>query len=122
MGIELPMLTEEGSGKDVVDEPQEHKLHLPSTDPVYPVYILPSPEAQSTPKTPAAEAKAIPPLVAMQYFRKLVASVQTFATTSKTLVATHTAWHSGWFGCWFRFGAPGLVFLKALLVPIASKG
>ena len=96
------MLTEEGSGKDVVEELQKHNLHLPSTDQVY---ILPTPTAHSTPKTPTE--KVIPsPLPMLQNFRKLVASVQTFATTSQTLAAAHTAWHSEWFGCWFRFGAP----------------
>ena len=99
-----PMLNEEGSGKDVVEEPQGHNLHLPSTDPVYTVYILPA--TQPIPEAPApVEAKFIPPSLPVQYFRKLVASVQTFSTTSKTLAAAHTAWHSGWFGCWFRFGA-----------------
>ena len=53
------MLTEEGSGKDVVDEPQEHKLHLPSTDPVYPVYALPAAQPIPEEPAPAAVAKAI---------------------------------------------------------------
>ena len=82
-----PMLNEEGSGKDVVEELQKHNLHLPSTDPVY---ILSSLTAQSTPKTPAAKAKASPSLL-VQNLKKLVASIQAFATTSKTLVAAHTA-------------------------------
>ena len=82
-----PMLTEEGSGKDVVEELQKNNLHLPFIDQVY---TLPTPATQSTPKTPAAEAKVIPPSLPVQYFRKLVASVQTFATTSKTLAAAHT--------------------------------
>ena len=97
------MLNEEGSGKDVVEEPREHNLHLPSTDPVYTVYILPA--AQPIPKepAPAVEAKAIPPSLPVQNFRKLIAFVQTFVTTSKKMAAAHTSWHSGW----FRFGAPG---------------
>ena len=90
--------------KVAVEEHQEHNLPLPPTDSVY---ILPSLASQSQPKNPASEAKAIPPLLPIQYFRKLVASIQNFATTSKTLVAAHIAWHSGWFGCWFRHGAPG---------------
>ena len=94
-----PLLTEEA-----VEEHQEHNLPLPPTDSVY---ILPSPASQSQPKTPTYEAKAIPPLLPIQYFKKLVAFVQIFATTSKTLAAAHTAWHSGWFGCCFRHGAPG---------------
>ena len=67
-----PMLIEEGSGKDVVEELQNHNLHMPSIDQVY---TLPTPTAQSTLKTLAAEAKAIPPSLPVQYFRKLVASV-----------------------------------------------
>ena len=94
-----PLLNEE-----VVEEHQEHNLPLP---PIDSVYILPSPASQPQPKTLVAEAKAIPPLLPIQYFKKLVAFVQTFATTSKTLAAAHTAWHSGWFGCWFRHGALG---------------
>ena len=73
------MLTEEGSGKDVVEELQKHNLHLPSTDQVY---ILPTPTTHSTPKTPTE--KVIPsPLPMLRNFRKLVAYVQTFATTSQ---------------------------------------
>ena len=53
------MLNEEGSGKDVVEEPQKHNLHLPSTDLVYLVYVLPSPAAHSTPKTPTAKGHPI---------------------------------------------------------------
>ena len=37
-----PMLNEEGSGKDVEEEPQKKNLHLPSTDPVYTVFIMPT--------------------------------------------------------------------------------
>ena len=46
-----PLLTEEGSGNEVVEEPQKHNLHLPSTDPVY---ILPTPAAQPKPEAPAS--------------------------------------------------------------------
>ena len=97
------MLTEEGSGKDAMEELQKHSLHLPSTNQVY---ILPTPATQSIPESPTAKAKASPSALLVQNFRKLVAIVQTFATTSKTLAATHTAWHNRWFGCWSRFGAP----------------
>ena len=100
------MLTKEGSGKDVVDEPQEHKLHLPSTNPVYPVYTLPAAQPIPEEPAPAAEAKAIPPSLPVQNFRKLVVFVQTFITTSNKMAAAHTTWQSRWFGCWFRFGAP----------------
>ena len=106
-----PMLTEEGSGKEEMEEPQKPTAQatnspLPAAPSTDQVYTLPTPATQSTPKTPAVEAKAIPPSLPMQYFRKLVASSQAFATISKTLAAAHIAWHSGWFGCWFRFGAP----------------
>ena len=110
-----PMLTEE----EAVEEHQEHNLPLPLTDSIY---ILPSPASQSQPKIPATEAKAIPPLLPIQYFRKLMASIQTFATTSKTLAAAHTAWHSGWFGCRFKHGAPRPTIPLAPPVPTASKG
>ena len=110
------LLTEEGSGKEEGEEPQKLILHLnpinldpsattqPQNSPL-PVYILPSPAAQPTPKTPTTKATSIA-LPVLQKFKKLVATVQAFATTSKTMVAAHTAWHSGWFGCWFGFGAP----------------
>ena len=107
-----------GRGKEVGEEPQNLILQpipinlnlsataQPKNSPLT-VHILPSPASQSQHKTPATEAKAIPPLVPIQYFKKLVAFVQTFATTSKKLAVAHTAWHSGWFGCWFKHGAPG---------------
>ena len=71
-----------------------------------PVYILPSPTAQSTPKTPTTKATQFS-MPALQNFKTLVATVQAYATTSKTLAVAYVAWHSGWFGCWFRHGAPG---------------
>ena len=95
----LPLLSNEGSGKGVVEDHHEHNLPLPPSDSVYTL-----PAAQSIPKTPTI--KATPSLPALQNLKKLVATVQTFATTSKTLAATHIAWHSGWFGCEFGHGAP----------------
>ena len=121
-----PLLTEEGSGKEVVEEPQKlilnplpTKLNSSATaqatnSPLLAVSspdlvnILPIPAAHSTHETPTA--KVIPFALPVQYFRKLVAYVQTFATTSQTLAAAHIAWHSGWSiskPSWFRFGAPG---------------
>ena len=88
-----PSLTEEGSGKEAVEEPQKHNLHLPSTDLVY---ILSTPATQSIPEAPAAKAEANPFALLVQNCRKLVAIIQTFDTTSKTLVVAHVAWHSGW--------------------------
>ena len=120
----ISLMLIEGSGKVAGEEPkklilqpipiklnpsataQAIKSPLPTTPSTNPVYILPSPAAHSTPETPIA--KFIPStLPALQNLKKLVAIVQTFATTSKTLETAHTAWHRGWFGCWFRFGEPG---------------
>ena len=93
-----PLLTEEGNGNEVVEEPQKPILKpLPtklnpsattqapnSTLPVAPshdpLHILPTPAAHSTPETPTM--KAIPFALPMQNFRKLVAFVQTFTTTA----------------------------------------
>ena len=57
----LPLLTEEGSGKEAVEEHQEHNLPLP---PVDLVYILPTPAAHSNPETPTTKAtqSAVPVL------------------------------------------------------------
>ena len=107
-----PLLTEEGSGKEVMKDPQKLILNpfpiklnpsgiaqatnntlqaAPSPDPVH---ILPTPVSHSTLETPTA--KAIPSALHVQNFRKLVAYVQSFATTSQTLAAAYIAWHSGW--------------------------
>ena len=121
----IPLLLTE----EAVEENKENIFPLPPTDSVY---ILPLPAPQSQPKTPTANAQAtynplpvyiLPaenskpaapapkaksnPLHAMQNIRRLVASVHTFATTSKKMANAYIAWHSGWFGCGFGFGAPG---------------
>ena len=103
------MLIEEGSGKEAGEEPQKPTTQatnspLPRLDPVH---ILPTPASHSTPETPTVKAtsSALP----VQNFRKLVAYVQTFATISKTMAATHIVWHSRWLiqkPSWFKFGAP----------------
>ena len=111
-----------GRGKEAGEEPQEPILQpipmnlnpsataQPQNSPL-PVYILPTPAANSKlaanskPAAPAPKAHASPSLL-VQNIRKLVATVRAFATTSKTQAAAHIAWHCGWFGCWFRFGAP----------------
>ena len=98
----LPLLTEEGSRKEAVEETQEHNLPLPLIDSVY---ILPTPAAHSNPETPTT--KVIPfTLSTLENLKKFVVFVQIFATTLKTLATAHTAWHNEWFGCWFRHGAP----------------
>ena len=121
----IPLLLTE----EAVDENKENIFPLPPTDSVF---ILPLPASQSQPKTPTANAQAtynplpvyiLPaenskpaapapkgksnPLHAMQNIKRLVASVHTFATTSKKMANAYIAWHSGWFGCGFGFGAPG---------------
>ena len=117
------LITEEGSGIEAGKEPQKLTLQpipmklnpiataqatksplpvAPSTDQMY---ILPSPAAQSTPKTPTPKAIQFA-LLWLSNFKRLVASVQNFATTSKTQEAAYIAWHSGWLGCRFGFGAP----------------
>ena len=95
----LPLISEDGSGKEVGEEPQKPTAQvtnspLPCPDPVH---ILPTPAAHSTPETPTTKAISST-LPVLQNFRKLVAYVRTFATTSKTLAAAHIAWHNGWFG------------------------
>ena len=82
----LPLLTKECSGKEAVEEHQDHNLPLPH---IYSLYTLPTPASHSNPETPTT--KATPSLPMLQNFKTLVANVQTFATTSKTLAATHTA-------------------------------
>ena len=109
----LPFMTEEGSGQETVEVIQEPIIQpipinlypsafaQPQNSPL-PVYILPTPAAKSKPAAPAPKAHASPSLP-VQNFKILVATVQTFATTSKTMAAAQTAWHSGWLGCGFGF-------------------
>ena len=121
-----PMLTEQGSGKEEIEEPQKSAAQatnsplpeVPSPDP-NPVYLLPA--AQPTHEAPTRKATPFA-LPALQNFRKLVATAQIFATTLKKMAAAHTTWHSGWLGCWFGFGAPEPRHFKAPTVPAASKG
>ena len=118
------MITEESSGHETGEEPQEPilqpipmKLNPSATAqpqnnplPVAPsddqVYILPTPAEKSKPAAPAPKGKSNPSLHAMQNFKRLVAYVHKFATTSKAQAAAYMAWHSGWFWCRFGFGAP----------------
>ena len=93
----LPLLSKEGSGKGGVEDHQEHNLPLPPSDLVC---ILPT--AQPTPEAPTGKATPFP-MSSLQNFKTLVATVQAYATTSKTLTVSYVAWYSGWFGCWFGF-------------------
>ena len=78
----LPLLTEEA-----VEECQDHNLPLP---PIDSVYILPTPATHSNPEAPTIKAAPFT-LHVLQSIIKLVATVRAFATTSKTLAATHVA-------------------------------
>ena len=71
----LPLLSKEGSGKGAVEDHHEHNLALPPSDSVC---ILPT--AQPTPEPPTRKATPFT-LPALPNLKKLVAIVQTFATT-----------------------------------------
>ena len=113
------LLTEKSSGHEGTQEPiiQPNPQAIPidldtianaqATYYPLPVYILPTPAQKSKPSAPASKGKSNTSLHAMQNIRRLVASVHTFATTSKKMANAYIAWHSGWFGCGFGFGAPG---------------
>ena len=134
------LLTEKSSGHEGTQEPiiqpnpqaipidldytataQDTKYPLPVAPLGDQVYILPTPAQKSKPSAPAPKGKSNP-LHAMQNIKRLVASVHTFATTSKKMANAYIAWHSGWFGCGFGFGAPGPRHFLAPLVPVAPKG
>ena len=119
------LLTEKSSGHEGTQEPiiqpnpqaipidldtiataQDTKTPLPAAPPES-VYILPTPAQKSKPSAPAPKGKSNTSLPSMQKFKRLVAYVHTFATTSKKMANAYIAWHSGWFGCGFGFGAPG---------------
>ena len=84
----IPLLLTE----EAVEEHKENNLPLPPTDSIY---ILPSLASQSQPKTPEAPSTKATPMTPslpiLQNFRKLVATVQNLATTSKTLAVAYVA-------------------------------
>ena len=98
----LPFITEEGSGKETANEPQDLVLNpFPTYNPLpvalypEPLHILLIPATQFTPER-TGKTEANPYALPMHNLRKLVATFQTFSTTSKTSTATYTTWHSGW--------------------------
>ena len=108
------LISEEGSGKELVENPQKHVLQPIPTNPTanakttyspLPVYILPTLVENPKPAAPAPKGKSNPSLHVMQNIKELVAIAQAFATTSKKMETAYIAWHSGWFGCRFGFGA-----------------
>ena len=78
----LPFLTEEA-----VEEHQDHNLPLP---PIDSVYILPTPTEHSNPEAPTIKATPFT-LPALQNLKKLVATVQAYATISQTLAVSYVA-------------------------------
>ena len=96
--------TPETKSKPAAPAPKGKSNPLPAAPPDS-VFILPMPAAQ--PKPQASTTKATLSLLVLQNIRRLVASVLTFATTSKKMANAYIAWHSGWFGCGFGFGTPG---------------
>ena len=109
-------MTEEGSGKEEIEEPQKstaQAINSPLSEAPSPDLAYTLPVAQPLPEepAPAVELKVIPsPLPILQNIRKLVATAHIFATTLKKLVAAQT-W-STW----------TLAYLQAPLVSTASKG
>ena len=120
------LLTEKSSGHEGTQEPiiqpnpqpspidldhtataQDTKYPLPVAPSDNQVYILPTPAEKPKPAAPASKDKSNTSLHAMKNLKILVASVHTFATTSKKMANSYIAWHSGWFGCGFGFGTPG---------------
>ena len=94
--------TPETKSKPAAPAPKGKSNPLPAAPPES-VFILPMPAAQ--PKPQASTTKATPSLLVLQNIRRLMASVHTFATTSKKMENAYIAWHSGWFWCGFGFGA-----------------
>ena len=95
-----PMLTEEGSGKEEIKKPQRstaQAINNPLPEAPSPDLVYTLPAAQPTPEAPTTKATQFA-MPALQNFKTLVAIVQTFVTTSKTLTTAHIARHSGWFG------------------------
>ena len=102
----LPLPAPQSQPKTPTANAQATYNPLPAAPPDS-VFILPMPAAQPKPAAPTPKGKSNPSLHAIQNIRRLVASVHTFATTSKKMANAYIAWHSGWFGCGFGFGAPG---------------
>ena len=103
----LPLPASQSQTKTPTANAQATYYPLPVAPSDDQVYILPTPAENPKPATPAPKARSNPSLHAIQNIRRLVASVHTFATTSKKMANAYIAWHSGWFGCRFGFGAPG---------------
>ena len=106
-GTQEPIIQPNPIDLETTATAQDTKCPLPVAHSDNQVYILPTPAEDPKPATPAPKARSKPSLHAMQNIRRLVASVHTFATTSKKMANAYIAWHSGWFGCGFGFGTPG---------------
>ena len=103
----LPLLSEESNEKKASKGAQKPITQATNSPLPSPVYTLPTtqftPAVQFIPQAPTT--KATPSLLVLQNIRKLVATVQASATTSKTQATAYIAWHSGWFGGRLGFGA-----------------
>ena len=123
-GIQEPFIQPIPIGLDTTATAQDTKYPLPVAPLGDQVYILPTPAANSNPAAPpesvfilsmpaaqpkpqASTTKATPSMLVLKNFRRLVASVHTFATTSNKMENAYIAWHSGWYWCGFGFGTPG---------------
>ena len=102
------LLTEESNGKEAVEEPKKHVLkpfptelnptanaqttYKPLPVALYPepLHILLIPATQFTPER-TGKTEASPSALPVHNVRTLVATLQPFATTSKTSAATYTA-------------------------------
>ena len=106
-GTQEPIIQPSPIGLDTIATAQDTKNPLPVASSDDQVYILPTHAENPKPATPTPKARSNPSLHAMKNLKILVASVHTFATTSKKMANAYIAWHSGWFGCGFGFGTPG---------------
>ena len=101
----LPLPAPQSQPKTPTANAQATYNPLPAAPPES-VFILSTPAENSKPAASAPKSKSNP-LHAMKNLKILVASVHTFATTSKKMANAYIAWHSGWFRCGFGFGTPG---------------
>ena len=87
----LPSLAPQSQPKSPTAKAHATNNPLPGALYSEPLHTLLIPATQFTPEAPAPKAESIPSALPVQYFKKLVTFVQTFATTSKKMAAAHTA-------------------------------
>ena len=79
-----------GLDPSAIAQPKDSPLPAASS----PDLVYTTPVAHSNPKAPTTKASLALPV--LKNLKKLVATVQAYATTSKTLAVAYVAWHSGW--------------------------